>query len=337
MEQAYTTDDIKGIIEPASSNIELYLKSVVFPSVNPRAGFASLIAMLTRQSISQSSTDALDGLRLFYNNLKHQPGADGSLIIAIDHVKSAMLAIMEINTSGLGATAQLETTVPRYTLWVACWDHYIHGDTEIAIMIPEEVRPYGKAVDHISVEMKSWDDIKSALTATGHFHWGEDRFSKEVINSFVKEGDFLSAGIWDGPYRELVTIFAKYEKVSHREDLLPGLRRQDTYWSVGTGLIMAVLDVLGKGVSPDDITFHEDVLEIADMVFAIPKDGAGVKGAVDQLINLVKSVPSAQRNQITGPLLKPDEAKEVSDHFNVWIDGGAIAIGPRIPVKDARA
>lgn len=37
--QAHQIDDIKEAVEPASSNLELFLKAVVFPGVNPRTNF----------------------------------------------------------------------------------------------------------------------------------------------------------------------------------------------------------------------------------------------------------------------------------------------------------
>lgn len=150
----------------------------------------------------------------------------------------------------------------------------------------------------------AWDDLKIDLLADSRFHLGREYFPLEVWNFFSSEGDFLNAGIWEGSYRDLIRILAKYEWREINNQLLPGLARQHNATSVGTALTMAAVDIAGAGAPQDAEALTEAILRRADTEYALNTSSSSIRLAARQIADLILTVPSIQQAGLIGPVLR---------------------------------
>ena len=331
--QSYARHDISEILEPLSSQVELFLRSVVFPLSTRSDDFYSLIRRLRSVGLSPTDVSRLQSLRKLNNKSKHEPNADLVLKESIDTVQDARTALVEISRLNVGATGTSLERQVRYHLWVGFWDHYTSGDTEIAIMLPGEHWTHVAAVDTMHMHASDWGALKSLLISSPRFHLGEEHFQPDVWQSFCSEGDFLNAGVWDGEYRELVHLLSVSEYSEIADQLLPGLSRPDNPISVGTSAVMAAIDVVRALNGPvEQSKLVADVLMRADKEYAMPSDSAHIKAAVDQVCTLISQLAFNEWKWLSGPMLvlrrdRPESEKStISGPLDIVLDDGAILI-----------
>jgi hypothetical protein len=176
--------------------------------------------------------------------------------------------------------------------------------TDIAVMLPGEHWTHVSTVDVIHMDIRDWDTLKPQLTAHPRFRLGQAHFEPHVWQSMRDDGDFLTAGVWDGEYSELVRMLAPFfdEEISSR--LLPGLARTDNAVSVGTVLIMALVDLARDAKGPlVRAALQEAILMRADQEYAMPRDDTRVIQAAQQLATAVLTIPFPRWRLIAGPVL----------------------------------
>lgn len=329
----YSAPEISGLVEPLGSRVELFLKTAVFPASSGRAGFYHLIENLRSTGLHTGHIDNLHALREFYNLSKHQPGADLDLSDALTVVENARKALEAVNALGLGQTNQPLAKVIKYHLWVGFWDCYTGGFTEIAIMLPGDHWTHVSSVDTMYIKITDWDALKTALVSHPRFRLGEENFTAEVWDSFLKEGDFLNAGVWDGDYAELVGILAGYSYREIEDKLIPGLARKDNYISIGTAIISAALDVARAAASPlPNAGLAREALARADSEYAVASSSEQARKAADQVAEIVTQVPFADWQWLAGPFLalrreRPgDEQASAPGPLDVVLDDGSLIL-----------
>lgn len=72
--------------------------------------------------------------------------------------------------------------------------------------------------------MEDWDDVKRELGQAGTVCFGQACLPANVFGFWKSDGDFLNAGTFEGDLRDMITVFAKHERV---EDILPFLKREN--------------------------------------------------------------------------------------------------------------
>lgn len=303
-QQAYEAEDISKILQPLASHIELFLRSTVFPLSGRGDTFKTLINDLANLGLPATEVTKLDALRDHYNKVKHQAGFVPGLVESTSIVRDARDALAVVVSLAPGRTNQPADRKVIHHLQVGFWDDYVGGDTEIAISLPSDHWTGISTLDILYIRAMAWYDLKVDLLADSRFHLGQEHFSPEVWNFMSGEGDFLNAGIWEGSYRDLIRILAKYEWREINDQLLPGLARQHNATSVGTALTMAAVDIAGAGAPQDAEALTDEILRRADTEYALDTSSSGIRLAARQIADLILTVPSAQQAGLIGPVLR---------------------------------
>ncbi|MGO8918669.1 MAG: hypothetical protein ACLQJR_22435 [Stellaceae bacterium] len=331
---AYARQDVARILDPLGSRLETFLRTTVLPTSSRRDRLNELIAALTPAGLPAPQTDALDCLRLLYNRSKHDPSDGLPLGEAIDVVQRAAAAVSDLAALGLGTVQVPAEREINYHLYVAFWDHYAGGETEVAVSLPGDHWTHVALVDTLNMGGRSWDRLKPLLTTHPQFRLGKENFAPEVWKSFENEGDFINAGVWDGDYGQLIRLLAPFDDRGIAADLIPGLARAYNSTSVATSLIVAAVDVVGAAtapLTPDELA--EAMKDRADREYAMPRNGRGVQAASAQIAALIHTVPFARWRHLVGPVLAQSQREALPSTplgpLRVEMDGNAIVLGFR--------
>jgi hypothetical protein len=330
----YARHDVAGILDPLGSRLETFLRATVLPTSSRKHTLKDLIAALVPAGLPQSQADVLDCLRSLYNRSKHKPSEELPLGHAIDAVQRAAAAVSEIVALGLGTVQVPYERELNYHLYVAFWDHYSGGETEVAVSLPGDHWTHVALVDTLNMDIKSWDRLKPMLTSHPQFRLGKENFPPEMWKSFTEEGDFLNAGIWDGDYGELIRLLAAFDDRSVAARLIPGLGRAHNPTSVAIALIVAAVDVVRAAAAPltsDELA--EAIGAGANNEYAIPRSGPAVRPAAAQIAALINTVPFPRWRYLVGPVLvraqNEPSPETLSGPLHIEMDGNAIVLGFR--------
>jgi hypothetical protein len=323
--------DIANIVDPLGSRTETFLRTAALPSSSHRQKFFDLINDLAPAGVPATDIANLHRLRLLYNTSKHDPAAPIHLVDAMEIVRNAAGALSAIVALGLGATQVPFERELNYHLWVAFWDHYHSGDTDIAVMLPSD-RTHIGTVDVFHMDISDWNKLKPVLLAHPRFRLGEAQFEPAVWHSFREEGDFLNAGIWSGDYGELIRLLAAFEDREVMRNLLPSSSRTANATSVAVALVTAAVDVARAATVV--LTLDQLVTQItqrADQEYAMPSDNGLVRNAAIQIGALVAGVPFDRWRHLVGPVLvaRPRNAQPAAPlaaPLPLELDGGAVVV-----------
>ena len=328
----YARQDVARILDPLGSRLETFLRTTVLPMSSHKDNLNDLIAGLTLAGLSQPQADTLDRLRLLYNRSKHKPSESLPLGEAIDVVQRTVVAVGDLVALGLGIVQMPFEREINYHLYVGFWDHYTGGETEVVVSLPSDHWTHVALVDTLSMNMKSWDSLKSLLTSHPQFRLGKQNFLPEVWKNFEDEGDFLNAGVWDGDDGELIRLLAPFDNRNIAAQLVPGLSRDQNFASVATSLIVAAVDIVRVAaalLAPDDLA--EEILARADSEYAMPRSGRGVQAAATQISALIHTVPFARWRHLVGPVLtqaaRNSSGLTPPGPLPIKMDGNAIVLG----------
>jgi hypothetical protein len=301
---AYARQDVARIVDPLGSRLETFLRTTVLPASSRRDRLTDLIAALVPAGLPQTDADALNRLRLLYNRSKHDPSVGLPLSEAIEGVQSAVVAASNLVTLGLGIVQVPYQREINYHLYVVFWDHYIGGETEVAVCLPGDHWTHVALVDTLNMDIGSWDRLKFLLANHPQFRMGKENFLPEVWKSFQDEGDFLNAGVWDGDYGELIRLIAPFYDRSIEARLIPGLGRTDNLTSIAVALIVAAVDVVRATTAPLTLCELADAMKArADGEYAMSGSGNGVHAVAMQIAALVHAVSFARWRHLVGPVL----------------------------------
>lgn len=326
----YTSADIKNIVVDCGSELEIFLKLAAFPSKNQHHNFVQFINELLMVGISQTDIDVLHELRLAYNVSKHDPTHEPKLLEVESLLKRVRSTLAKLTILSFGRIAEQVAIRHRRVLWIFAWDHYIGGDTEISIMIPSMADELPQALDDIYINMSAWNTVKSELAAVGSVAFGKDLFPEKVYEFFSNEGDFLAGGIFEGEYRNLLKTLANYEL---RQDLLPGLNRHDSPFSMLQAIVLAMVEVAPTlETEPAKENLQTLISENCVNNYAVPSDYAYLSKFVDSLSDMLEQLDFALWKVLSGPTwigkssfdVESENALVLNDKLNVLIDKNCI-------------
>ena len=294
----YGREDINGILSSVGTKLELFFKAVLFPAESPRGNFNHFINCLAGHA-NQPDIDTLHNLRRTYNSAKHNPAYDISLLEAQQQLNSVRSAVGRIAQLSLGLTNQPYSSSTKRVYWLAAWDHYIGGDTEIHIMVPSISEHFmgPPELDMIYIDALKWDEAKSALATAGNFEGWEGHIPESYVSAWRGEGDFLAAQIFEGEYRDLITSLGQFEK---RQDLIPGLNRADNAQNVFTASLMALADISSAGAEPRDI--ESKMIRQITSTYSLPDAAHRLNEIVGDLVAMLRKTAWSDLTPLIGPL-----------------------------------
>jgi hypothetical protein len=296
--------DIAGIIDPLGSRLETFLRTAVLPMASRRERLVDLINALGAHGIDQATRDRLDGLRELYNDSKHKPQIPLLLARATAVVDQAVIGLQSICALAIGVTGAPMGRELNYSLWVGFWDYFTGGMTEAAVMLPGDHWTHVSTVDTVQMKISDWDNLKPILQAHPRFHLGEKHFEPKVWKSMREERDFLTAGVWDGEYSESIRLLAPFHDTEVENSVIPGTRRSDSAFSVGSAVIMAAVDVArGARTLPDQDKLQNKIIQRATDEYAMVAGSPYVLRCVTQLATGLLVVPFASWGVVAGPVL----------------------------------
>jgi hypothetical protein len=296
--EGYEPSQVRDVVTSIAFKTELFLKSVILPAARPRNTFEWFIDELSTVGVSQAARDKLHVLRRKYNDAKHDPNATINLVAAVSIVRDGFDSIRELVSNGCGSA---NAPVPQHlsrAYWIAAWDHYIGGDTEVHIIIPAKSEHWlgPPSFDTIYVRMEAWDSIKAELGRLGVFADGFGLIPDSQYRIFQSESDFLGAWVFEGDYRSLITTLAKHEL---RQDLIPGLNRQDSAKPMILAYLLAAVDTVNNLLS--DADFETRIDDQAKLIYAVPPDYKHSEYLAGGMASMFRLVPVSDWHRITGP------------------------------------
>lgn len=295
----YDPTQIRDILSAVGAKTEIFLKSVALPGRNPRNKFEWFIDELANVPIDQPFLDQLHALRRKYNAAKHDPAIVIPLLEATQIVEDARIGIDEIVQKGVGSVAAVVDPHMQRVFWIAVWDHYIGGDSEVHTILPGESAHWlgPPTFDTIYVSMSGWDSVVASLPLVGTFKSGRGLIPDAQYDAFNSDSDFLGAWVFEGDYRTLNTTLAQHEL---RQELIPGLNRHENSGSMILAFLLASVDVVGSVADPNNLA--AEIIKQATSVYAVPAAYRHSHYLAENLAEMYQKVPQAEWSRISGPV-----------------------------------
>jgi hypothetical protein len=200
------------------------------------------------------------------------------------------------NVGQLNANIQTQF---HQVFWVAVWDHFIGGDSEVHIIAPA-CGAYPPTLDLIYVHIHLWDQIKGTLATVGTVGPGEELIPVDVLASFGEDSDFHQAIVFEGSFRDLIAVLASHER---REDLIPSLLRESDQRAMMQAFVLATLDsapASASAVSAEEIagTISQRAVE----AYAVPASYRSLQSQAMGFAEILLALPSIKRAELNGPV-----------------------------------
>ena len=282
----------RDLATEAGSKTEVFLKTVVLPNLPPRTTFIAVIDSLQTYGVGQSDRDLLHDLRRLYNAAKHDPSWTPSLL-GIQGIFSRLRNVfraLAANNVGLLNTERQNRF--HQIFWLAVWDHFIGGDSEVHVIAPYRG---GRAptLDLVYVDLVRWDDVKVALGSIGALRNEGGLIPTEVIASFQEDSDFHQAVVFEGSYRDLIAVLATFER---REDLIPGLRREDDIQAMMQAFILATLDSVQQSSNLSSQQSLADIIARRVVeAYAVPRSYSALSGQSSEFASMIMVLPELRK------------------------------------------
>jgi hypothetical protein len=312
----------RDLTTEVGSRTEVLLKTAVLPHISPRTTFNDCINALEPLGVDQPDRDTLHDLRQLYNTAKHDPKWNPSLLDLQEVIPRVSEVIRCLTESSIGLLNAEKQTRFHQIFWVAAWDHFIGGDSEVQIVAPFR-GGYPPTLDLVYVDIARWHQVKSTLATAGSLRQGQGLIPDDVLLSFREDSDFHQAVVFEGSFRDLIAVLAAFER---REDLLPELRREDDPQAMMHAFILATLDSaqqLESSFSLQGLTTA--ISRRAVEAYAVPDNYHSLAAQSSQFAEMVAALPESRKTQVNGPIWV------AGDEFGTQA-AGALAKHPRLPV-----
>jgi hypothetical protein len=171
------------------------------------------------------------------------------------------------------------------------------GDSEVHIIVPT-TSGWPPDLDLIYVDMSSWEEIKQQLSTAGTVRSGKDLIPDQYYAEFEEESDFHEAIVVETSYRTLIAILAAHER---REDLIPGLRREDDIRSMVQAFSLAAIDVVTEPELPGG-EWSKSIAERVVSTYAVPETFQFLSRLAAEFGTMIAQVPKDRRQLLTGPV-----------------------------------
>lgn len=300
--EGYDETDIKNLLSKIASLVELFLKRDVFPAKNNKDNFYSFTEQLKLYSISQNRVDFIHNIRLAYNNAKHNPDIVMSILQVKELLQNLKLTIIDIVVGNIGQVGLSVRASNIRVFWICAWDHYINGETEVAIFLPSEYDGFlgAHSIDHVSIYGLKWDNFKTDLSNFGEVYSYEGLILEDQVKFWLSEGDCLTPFVFEGEYSSLIVCLSKYLK---DVDLISGLAREDDPINLLQTAVMAVSDSYANNPNASKELQCISSMTLANNQYAVlPKFNERIEYYISKVVNIINQTPLQVRSALTGPI-----------------------------------
>lgn len=301
--------DLNALLKVAGGALEVFLKGHVH--VGRKWVLARLISDLDIFGIGANEIQVLDKLRDDYNSAKHDPCFSVTASGVAKTIGDALDVLGSWRGKKIGTTEALATSKYKRTLWLAGWDHYVHGDGEVHIMAPsiegDRVRP--PSIDLIYLKGLAWPTVLDSLGAA--VLRPEGLIPEKYLSEWAAEGDFAGARVYQGDFRELIKVLSSEEL---NLDLIPFLKRENDPNAMFNAVALAFVDVLPGLLTELDVGQHpEIILRQAALEYATPPGSRLARRFADGFSGFWLKVPSDLRRPLSGPrFVSPTKFQQLS-------------------------
>lgn len=323
----HTINDLMVYVKDMGNELELFLKRSIYKERRNKDTFFNLINDLSSFGVSSEDIQTLHKVRIMYNDAKHEPTSNRTSMEIINVLEKLCSTLSDMKKINLGKT--YETQTYNRVVWIAGWDHYTSGDTEISIMIPYIGERFPPALDYFNIRWDGWDELVGKFTTQGSLKIGQRNIPESVYSKLSAEGEFIDAGEFSGDYRELILEISKYVDPKIEEGLLPHLQRKNDPVSMYYATIYAACDVVNKGRFKKDISLLiEEIYSILTYTYAAPRHSEYVKRIVPEIAEFFSLLHEEHQINLKGPFfLSKDKFKLnlqhsylVSERFDISIN-----------------
>lgn len=305
---SHSPKEVGEYVQSAGATVELFLKDAVFPG-RSSVRFFDLIEGLTVFRMSPNGITSLHDLRKKYNDFKHDPNG-ASVVESLRSMEDALTALEELAKVGPGS---IHDPLPRkYTrvLWIAGWDHYTSGDTEVHIMVPYAKGDFAPALDYYNIKWEGWQKVVDKFVAEGFLVMGGTLFPPNVYSRF-QEDDFIDAGVFSGDYRELVIELSKWVDYACDGELLPMLRRKNNPGSIFTAILFGAMEVLAQGRYTADVpNFANELIAEAEFQYGADRSLGYITLFATAVAKMIVDLDDFSRAALVGPIWVTSEKFE---------------------------
>jgi hypothetical protein len=218
------------------------LKEGVYNNTLNNRNFYQLINELSNHRITQASIDFFHDLRNLYNSLKHDPNFTTYILNCINVLKNSLKSLNEIELQNIGNIHGIYSQQKSRIVWIAGWDDYIGGMTEMGIFLPDYELDFPVGIEHFNIDWKGWDEIKDTFVPTGELELGKEFISERAYNMWKAQSDFLGAGRFKGDIAQLIKVISNHINSEKEEQLLEGLKRKNDSSSVRAAIVFSLHD-----------------------------------------------------------------------------------------------
>jgi len=289
----------RDLATEAGSQTEVFLKTVVLPNLSPRTKFFGCIDALETHGVGESDCGLLHDLRRLYNAAKHDPSWTPSLL-DIQRIFSRLGNVFRaLAANNLGLLNAQRQNRFHQIFWLAVWDHFIGGDSEVHVVAPYR-GGCAPTLDMVYVDLVRWDEVKAALASIGSLLNEEGLIPTEAIASFQEDSDFHQAVVFEGSFRDLIAVLATFER---REDLIPGLRREDDIQAMMQAFILGTLDSAQQSSNlSSQQSLADSIARRVVEAYAVPRSYPALNGQSSEFASMVMVLPELRRSQVNGPV-----------------------------------
>ncbi len=307
----HTEHDVKSFLKEIGSTIELFLKEAVYVNRKNRDNFFDLINELARLGVSSKSIHTLQQLRTSYNKAKHNPRTRITIMEAIKILTDVKLVLSEIRDLNIGVVNDSRHEEYDRVVWIAGWDHFTTGDTEIAILVPYEydgTRISIPTLDFFNIHWEGWDKVINKFSSENNLYMGKDYFPDSTYEYISGMEDFINAGVYTGDYRELIIEISKHVDPKKEQCLLPNLQRKNDISAMFYAVIYASCDAICEGKWSKSIEeMQNSIYRILEYRYAAPLDSPYVLKIVPEVVKGLAKLKTEHANFIKGPKFLPEE------------------------------
>lgn len=278
----HTEDQYSGLIKNLGGEVEKFLKSSVFQTPNTSKGINDLINDLSLQGVSLQSRTFLHDFRLKYNKYKHDPFYSSDIFECKSVLTNTSIAIDEIITLNLGATSQPYIQTTKRIVWIAGWDDYVGGMTEVSIFIPENI-DFPSSIEHFNIDWSGWEQVIQKFTATGELKMGKEYVWEPAYAIWKAAADFLGAGRFSGDFYELVRELSKHVNATKESTLIPFLKRKHDLASVKAAIVFSLFEIFKENLWSTKDELIEGIKNKCSYDFSVDRDSETLQRMIDFL------------------------------------------------------
>jgi hypothetical protein len=283
-------DDLTALVREAGALVERFLKAHVLPSP-VRGELDAAIGGLKALGVPARERDVLERFRIIYNSAKHDP----TFHATPQDVTTRLLELERFFATWVGRRLgrSEEHAQARFMreLWVAAWDYFTQGDTQVMTFLPgsDGVPDQLRRIDTIDILGTAWPDVLSPLGDSVRPARG--LIPAAILRSW-EHGDFAGARVFYGEYRDLVRALARQELPVAAIDSRPA-----DLASIRTAVLMAAVDAARD--TPDSFDLATEISARAAAEYAAAE--IATRSLIQKLTPFLRQLPADLRRRLIGP------------------------------------